>query len=144
MTYFYPNPNKPLRLTKEMQPGDVLMYLHTPLAVTEDRRLIDPFGNEYACEDELLMTDKNEVAGVGIFSLPASDPFTSAAKAHDFRYSSKVYQETHTRSEADEALREGLESAATSWWRRRAAMVCYWLARGLGSGVWEKDSTRWR
>lgn len=75
----------------------------------------------------------NEVrAGIGWFSLPG---FENEVRAHDFMYSSDVFQAYNTRAEADEVLYEHMRG---SWLRR----PFYWLSRLFGGDFWENKSTR--
>lgn len=122
--------------------SDVQFPSSTLLTLGPDRQLRDKYGTVYAAEDELMMTDKSDRAGVGLLSLSAEDPFNTPAKHHDFKYSCKSFQDSHSRLEADEKLREEMLLAATSPWRKWLAKVFYKLARGMGGGVWENDANR--
>ena len=136
---------KPIRITRDMKPGDFVMLSNgLPLLITDERRLIDPFGTEYACEDECLMVDTNDVAGVGPFSLPNDEELTEAAKPHDFKYSSATYQAYHTQKEADDDLARHANLLITSWPKRQLFKVGWWLVRksGLPERFWDNKLTK--
>ena len=129
------------------QPGDVFfLWIDSRrfmfLTLSEDRRLYDEDGNEFACEDARLMTDREERAGVGVLSLPTSDPLTEPAKYHDFKYSCRVYELNHPRSEADKDLERDADALSPSLVRRAINKIAYGLVRLFGGRYWDINETR--
>jgi hypothetical protein len=97
-------------------------------------------GTIFAFRERLGSVDDVDRCGIGIFSLPQSDPLTDACRPHDFSYSSPGYQAFHTRAEADAELwRHAKLIDGSSSWK-------VWLLRTippiLGGAFWENSSTR--
>ena len=84
--------------------------------------------------------DKVNRCGVGILSLPTTNPLTPACKVHDYMYSSKAYQVFHTRREADRYL-EMLVRQEKSLWRKAAGLMRR-LAGWFGEALWENERTK--
>jgi len=132
------DPGVPLRLTREQKPFEIVMCGTTELVITWDRKLFDAHGNEYACEDELLMGDTDSQCGVWPFVIDEKDPMQEACENHDQKYSMAAYQENHTRAEADADLeRDG----KLLGFARRAKFYAQ-VARTYGARFWDNLKTR--
>lgn len=98
----------------------------------------DKDGVIYALAEEDNSIDKKTRLGVGVFSLPECDSLNDAAKAHDFAYSSSVFQEYHTRKEADNILKNQLFLlAGNNPIKKAKAYIIYKISRLFGSFFWE-------
>jgi hypothetical protein len=75
--------------------------------------------------------------GIGMLSLPTNSPCTLAAVAHDFSFTSPVYQLFHSRYEADQELERQLKLLGR-WYSR----PFYLLSRLFGRFFWENKDTR--
>jgi hypothetical protein len=119
----------------------------TRLTLGEDRILRDCYGTEYSYADEKMMLDKSDRPGVGITAdileqLPEGwiEPLNEAAKAHDHKYSSTVYQRDHSRAEADADLDRDLKTLGASPVLRFFTSI--FVSNG-GGGFWDNVKNRW-
>jgi hypothetical protein len=97
----------------------------------------DNQGTIYAYSEPSWSVDSSNNCGVGVFSLADNDPRNLACSAHDFEYSSPVYQAFHTRSEADEEL----EKRLTVEGYPESGEFFSLIAKVLGSQYWENKET---
>lgn len=88
--------------------------------------------------EEGASVDTVDRCGVGILSLPSFLPITDACRPHDFAYSSKAYQVSHTRQQADAYL-EFLTNQIS--WYSVLAEPFYYISRLLGARLWEVKAT---
>lgn len=118
--------------------------IHDRLIVRgKDGYFKDKDGTLYAVIDEEDSLDDEVRLGVGPFSLSQSDRLTVAAKAHDYAYSSKVFQERYKRAEADKMFDDHLALlAGKSHIQRAKAFVLSKLAKVFGRFFWERKETR--
>lgn len=115
----------------------------------EDSFWRDSEGCIYA-EADLEAADYVDRCGIGLISLSENHPANRACKPHDFKYSSSVYQEFHTRKEADEDLERDIELLAegdpstagdNKWWSILGKPFKA-ISRILGGNFWENGKTR--
>lgn len=93
----------------------------------------------WAYVDAAATTDSVVRCGVYPFVLPETSVCSDAAKAHDYAYSSPVYQLFYTRREADDKLYEDLRCVGYS---KPVAATMWALARIFGRLFWENKKTR--
>lgn len=147
-------PDETLRLTAQHQPGDrfMLMALNsegrsivaTYLTLTKNRELVDKDGTIYAAEDELLMVDTTSRTGVGPFSLEAGHWSETATDIHDFQTSCVTYQNSYTRSEAENTLASNLDKVATTPARKVVGKILSKISRTFSWMFWDSPKTRWK
>lgn len=86
--------------------------------------------------------DKESRFGVWPIALPKSDPLSQGpGTVHDAQYENAVWQEFHSREEADNALKENIERTQTGW-RRLTAWPAYAAVRLFGGLFWDVKKTR--
>lgn len=78
--------------------------------------------------------------GVGIFSLPASDPDNEACHVHDYMFSSSTFQSFHRRSWADNYLKFLMRQMPAELHSSFPEIV-WLLAREFGGMFWENKAT---
>lgn len=98
----------------------------------------DEFGTILAYPDKENSVDDKDVCGVGLFSLDPNDPLNEICRIHDNKYTNPVYQEFHSREEADKDLRIQIENAG----RPLTGKVFYYLSKVFGRFFWENKRTR--
>jgi hypothetical protein len=140
---------EPLRLASLHLPGDTFFLFTSPktyvtLTLSEDRRLFDKDGHEYACEDETLMVDTTSRTGVWPFVLPQGHWSEAGSKPHDFVTSCLVYQLTNPRSRAEEELHERLMAVSDTLGRQIFGAVLSGLSSPLSWAFWDVKETRWK
>ena len=138
-----------IRLLKCHRPGDRFIIYgpgdkHTFLTLSEDRRLFDKDGHEYACEDEALMVDTIDRPGIGPLSLPADHWSEAAAGPHDFQTSCKVYQMSNPRSRAEHEFAERLDAVSHSTGRKIVSKILATISKSLSWAFWDVKKTRWK
>lgn len=99
-------------------------------------------GTCWAVREDSDSVDPVDRVGVGIASLPVSNPLTKDAKPHDYMYSSPAWQTFHTREESDQFLLDYIanDKEAGAW--RLLALPFYWISRCFGGFFWERKQTR--
>lgn len=97
----------------------------------------DSMGTIYAIAESSASVDKKNRCGIGVFSLPDKAIANDACRAHDFAYSSPVYQAYHTRKEADEKLKQDLLAMDYPI----LGPLFYRISRFLGATFWENQKT---
>lgn len=141
--------NEPLVIGGEHQPGDTFLmavtrHRYITLTLSEDRRLYDRNGDEYACSDTLLMKDTVSRPGVGPFSLSEDHWSSEATDAHDFQTSSRVFMESNPRSRAEDELDRRLHYLADSKRKKVVAKILSTLSRAFSWAFWDVRKTRWK
>lgn len=99
-------------------------------------------GTIFALSEKEAQLDPIDRCGVGWLSFPTDSPLTPGCSPHDFKYSSKVYQLFHDRSEADLDLARDIAAAGKGTWRAKMANPFYYLTRIFGARLWENLKTR--
>lgn len=103
----------------------------------------DKEGTLYAVIDDDDSLDDTIRLGIYPFALPESDPLNDAARAHDFAYSSDIYQKRYTREEVDNLLEMQLKQlAGDSPLQNCKAFILSKMARLFGRFFWEEKGTR--
>ena len=112
------------------------LYINKTLKLTQgdDGFYRDESGVIYALPNTVSSLDEVTRCGVGILSLPENHKLTAACRAHDYAYSSPVYQAFHTRREADKML----ERHAALLGYSATGKVFRVISRIFGSFFWEK------
>ena len=93
----------------------------------------------WAYVDSTATTDQIVRCGVYPFVLPEDSICSRAAKAHDYAYSSTMYQLFYTRKEADDKLYADLRCIGYS---KLVATAMWGVARLFGRFFWENKKTR--
>jgi uncharacterized GH25 family protein len=147
-------PDETIRLTAEHKPGDHFLLLavadngkNVPaahLTLTKNRELVDSHGTIYAAEDETLMVDTTSRTGVGFFSLDKGHWSEAATDIHDFQTSCTTYQESYSRSEAEDTLARNLEAVATTSVQKVVGKVLSKVSRIFSWAFWDSSKTRWK
>lgn len=147
-------PNEPIRLTAQHQPGDRFMLMAISkegrsivgahLTLTKNRELVDNNGTIYAAEDEMLMVDTTSRTGVGALSLEIGHWSEDATDIHDFQTACITYQNSHGRSEAEDALAANLDKIATTPTRKVVGKLLSKISRTFSWMFWDAPKTRWK
>jgi hypothetical protein len=95
---------------------------------------VDEYGTIWALPDVEEYTDNDIRLGIGILNLPGSYYLTPAAQAHDYAYSSIVWQEFHSRRETDRLFRLHVEKLGGT---ALEILLLYGAVRLFGSLFWE-------
>lgn len=125
-----------------MAQGDKRIIFGVEVTEGADGLYRDQLGTVYGLTESKGSADETIRCGVGVASLPASNPWTDACRAHDNSYQNPAYQTFHTRGEADAKLEADLKLLSTSRLRRYLAPVVAGLARVFGRFFWENPKTR--
>lgn len=100
----------------------------------------DPLGTIWALPEIPPGTDPVKQLGIGyLWALSPKNPWTPAATAHDYSYSSPAYQKFHTRLEADTKLYHDLLSVGAP---QSVALLFYGIVRVVGGVFWDNPDTR--
>jgi hypothetical protein len=93
-------------------------------------------GVVFAFADKENSMDEKTRCGVGVLSLPETDPATFACSLHDFKYASKGYQHFNSREKADKDFLRDLENSKINLVKRK---IMYTIVRIFGRFFWEKN-----
>lgn len=127
-----------------MMPIKIISFKGQEIKITrgEDGLYRDPNGDVLAFEDPASMTDPISECGVAPFNLSPDSPLTPACAAHDIKYNTPVYQENHSRKEADKKLEQDLDTLSKGrWYHKIVPGLFYGIVRIFGGKFWENDKT---
>lgn len=115
------------------------IYINKTVELTkgEDGFYVDEFGVIYALPDKSLSVDDINRCGIGVLSFPKGAKINGACSAHDYMYSSPVYQAFHTRKEADDMLQQHAKILGYPVVGR----ALKYLSRLFGGQFWENKKT---
>ena len=108
-----------------------------PLTQRADGFFYDDKGTIWARRNDKLSVDKVDRCGVGFFSLPEAWDINAACRAHDFAFSSDVYQEFHTFEDANKMLQQNL----TALHYPITGYIFRKLSSWFGGKFWENKKT---
>ena len=145
------SPDTTLRINAQHVPGDRFLLIinqkkkqYLFLTLNSDRLLVADNGTEFMCEDETLMRDLDDRAGIGIFSLPKTGWYQPAAKVHDVMTSCMAWQLAHTRSSSEKHFKNLLDGLSDNFIEEVEEEALSLISRIASWFYWDVKETRWK